>query len=157
MELLSPTGTAVLLKPVLTNAQIGRITTDRVYRKVILVADTELLSDNERQQSLGQIIHSFSQYQGKIVRFDLGFGRQRAGRLNAHETTRLIQEAYGFRGTKKLEVRAADDEDTPFETINLLDDRASYKLSVEYSRSQPITHARLYRMCLGKFLEDINI
>ena len=157
LELLSPTGTAVLLKPVLTNAQIGRITTDRVYRKVILVADTELLSDNERQQSLGQIIHSFSQYQGKIVRFDLGFGRQRAGRLNAHETTRLIQEAYGFRGTKKLEVRAADDEDTPFETINLLDDRASYKLSVEYSRSQPITHARLYRMCLGKFLEDINI
>ena len=43
---------------------------------------------------------------------------------------------------------------TAFETINLLDDRASYRIEVDYSRGNPITHERLYRMCLGKYMEE---
>ena len=50
-------------------------------------------------------------------------------------------------------VRASDNEDTPFETINLMDDRARYEIKVEYSRNNPITHERLYRMCLGEYME----
>lgn len=157
LQLLSPKGTLVALKPVISYAKIGRITTDRMYRKVVLVADSEMLSETDSQQTLGQLISHFSKYQGKIVRFDLGFGRQRHGCLNSHETASLIREAYGLNSVQRLEVKVSDDEDTPFETINLLDDRACYKIAIEYSRSQPITHSRLYRMCLGKYLEDNSI
>ena len=82
---------------------------------------------------------------------ELGFGRQRTGRLDSPETTKLIQEAYDYRGTTGLKVSTAQDEDTAFETINLLDDRDKFIIPVEYSRNNPITHERLYRMCLAEF------
>ena len=92
--------------------------------------------------------------QGRIVRVELGFGRQKNGLLNAAKVNDLVREAYGFSGTQNLRVSFAENEDTAFETINLLDDRASYRIEVDYSRGNPITHERLYRMCLGKYMEE---
>ena len=38
-----------------------------------------------------------------------------------------------------------------------MDDRACYKIGVEYSRNNPITHERLYRMCLAEYKEEQGI
>lgn len=153
LQLLSPEGVLVLLKPILSGTRIGRITANALYRKFILVADSEQLTDEQATQSLGQIINNFRRYQGRIVKVELGFGHQRHGLLNANEVSPLVHEAYQFPGTRSLCVRASDNEDTPFETINLMDDRARYEIKVEYSRNNPITHERLYRMCLGEYME----
>lgn len=157
LEQISPDGTLVLLKPVLTGNRIGKISVDKLFRKVILAVDSEQLVDGAEYQSLRNIIKNFKQYQGRIVKIDLGFGRQKKRLLNAGETSNLIREAYGFSGTQNLRVSLAENEDTAFETINLLDDRASYKIEVDYSRSNPITHERLFRMCLGKYMEEHDV
>lgn len=153
-QLISPEGALVLLKPIVSGARIDGVTPSKLYRKLVLVADSEQLSDEQSAQSLGQIISNFRRYQGRFVKFELGFGRQRHGLLNAHEVSSLVHEAYSFPGTHKLRVRVAENEDTPFETINLMDDRACYKINVEYSRNNPITHERLYRMCLAEYKEE---
>lgn len=157
LQLISPEGTLLLLKPILSGARIGRITTNNLYRKLVLVADSEQLDDDQAGQPLGQIINNFRRYQGRFIKFELGFGRQRHGLLNAHEISTLVHEAYNFPGTHNLRVHIAENEDTPFETINLMDDRANYKFKVEYSRNNPITHDRLFRMCLAEYKEEYGL
>lgn len=153
-RLISPEDTLVLLKPIVNGTRINGITTSKLYRKVVLVVDSEQLTDEMSEQPLGRVIKNFRRYQGRFVRFELGFGRQKHGLLNAHEVSALIHEAYCFPGTNNLHVRVAEDEDTPFETINLMDDRACYKIDVQYSRNNPITHERLYRICLAEYKEE---
>lgn len=157
IQLLSPAGTMVLLKPVVTGTRINAITENRLYRKVLLTADSEQLTTQQQNQPLGRILRDFGRYQGRIIKVDIGFGKQRNGRLNAREVVKLVREAYEFNGTTRLEVRSAENEDTPLETIDLLDDKACYKLPVEYSRARPITHDRLYRICLGQYREDLGL
>lgn len=154
LQLISPEGISVMLKPIVTGTRIKRITPKSLYRKVILTADSKMLSDENKDTSLWKVINSFHQYQGRVVRVELGFGRQRSGFLNSAETSQLIHEAYRFPGTQNLHVSTSDNEDTPFETINLLDDLANYRIPVEFSRSNPITHERLYRMCLAEYKDS---
>ena len=154
LQRISPEGISVLLKPITCGRRIAKITTDKLYRKCILAVDSEQLTEEQRTQSLGRIIDNFRNYQGRIIKIDLGFGRKRNGLLNSRETSLLIHEAYNYSGTQNLKVSVAEDEDTAFETINLLDDRASYKVTVEFSRNSPITHERLYRICLGEYKEE---
>lgn len=154
LQLISPKGTRVALKPVCTNTRISKITDGKAYRKLILTADSEQLTEENDNTSLGKLLRSFGKYQGRIIQVHLGFGRKRTGSLNAKETVALIREAYDFCGTTNLVASVSDDEDTHFETIDLLDDKASFKIKVEYSRGNPITHSRLYRICLGEITED---
>lgn len=154
LEMLSPENTSVCLKPVIIGDKISKITPEKLYRKLILVADANDLSEEDQDSSLGQILRATSRYQGRIVKLDLGFGRHKTGLLNAHNTTELVQEAYNYTGTSKLILRMAEDEDTAVETIDLMNDRAFFVIRVEYSRSNPITHERLFRMCLGRYKED---
>lgn len=151
IQLLLPEGHLVLLKPILCGSRIKKMSESSLYRKLILVADREQLVDDDVNTSLGGILSQFGKYQGKIVRAELGFGRQRAGRLDSIATTKLIREAYDYPGTSSLKVTTAQDEDTAFEIINLLDDRDKFLIPVEYSRNNPITHERLYRMCLAEY------
>lgn len=153
LQLISPEGTNVLLKPIVAGNRISKITPNILYRKVVLTADSQLLSVDEDNSSLSKIIRSFNQYQGRIVKIELGFGRQRHGVLNATEISQLVHDAYKFPGTHHLDVSTSENEDSPFETINLLDDLANYRLSVEYTRNNPITHERLFRMCLAEYKE----
>lgn len=157
LELLSPENTTVCLKPVFVGHKINKVTPDKLYRKVVLVADANCLGDKDKDSPLGQILRATEKYQGRVVKLDLGFGRQKTGLLNAHYTAELVQEAYNFSGTSKLFLRMAEDEDTAVETIDLMNDRAYFVLNVGYSRANPITHERLFRMCLGKFKEDNGI
>jgi hypothetical protein len=157
IQLLMPDGYHVLLEPILSGSRIDKISVTNSYRKVILVADREQLTEEDNKMSLANILRSFGNFNGRIVKIELGFGKQKRGRLDPVETTKLIKEAYAYPGTSGLKVRTAEDEDTAFETINLLDDRDKFLLSVEYSRNNPITHERLYRMCLGEYKEKWGI
>lgn len=152
LQLLSPEGTLVCLKPVLVGKRINSITPDKLYRKIILVADGQSLADDENH-SLGEILRSFGKYQGPVVKVEIGFGRQKKGHLNAHNITELVREAYHYNGTTNLKVRLAENEDCAVETIDLLEDRDSFFVRIDYSRSTPITHERLFRMCLGEYKE----
>lgn len=151
IQLLLPKGNLVLLAPIISGSRITKIAESNLYRKFILVADREHLTESDQEKPLAKILNQFGNYQGKIVKIELGFGKQRHGLLNPLETTRLIREAYGFTGTNTLKVITATDEDTAFEAINLLDDRDHFLISIEYSRNNPITHDRLFRMCLAEY------
>ena len=154
LQLLSPEGTSVLLKPIVSGTRIGKITPSARYRKLALVVDSDKLTDKQKKQSLGKVISDFNRFQGRYVKIELGFGHQRGGLLNSNEISTLTKEAYDFSGTHNLSVVMSEEEDTPFETIDLMDDRSSYKLDIEYSRNNPITHERLFRMCLGEYQQS---
>jgi hypothetical protein len=153
LQLISPEGTNVLLKPIVADHKIKKISPEHLYRKVVLTADSQMLTEAHENTSLWKILKSFNQYQGRIVKVELGFGHQRHGVLNARETSQLIHEAYSFPGTHHLDVSITENEDVPFETINLLDDLANYRIEIEYTRNNPITHERLFRMCLAEYKE----
>ncbi len=150
LQQLSPEEVLVTLKPISSGSRIAGITEQKNYRKVVLFADSEQATEDMPQHTLRTLLNNFKQYQGKFVKIELGFGHKRNRKLDPHEVTTLVREAYTFSGTYGLIVSKAEDEDTAFETINLLDDRATYKLHVEYSRRNPITHERLYRMCVAE-------
>lgn len=150
LEKISPEGIQVLLKPMLVGAKISTISESKKYRKLILVADSDQLDQQPEYESLRSIIKTFSQYQGKYVKVELGFGHKRNSFLNPRTTTFLIKEAYSFPGTQNLKVSMTDNEDTYCETIDLMDNRATSKISISYSRENPITHTRLFKLCLEK-------
>ena len=151
----APSDTMILLKPVMHGTRINQIRESAWYSKVLLVADTDQLSDEDRNSSLGALLHSLRRYEGKMIKIELGFGRQRRRSLSGADVTGLIREAYQFSGTQKLEVRTKFSEDCAFETIDLLDDRNKFVIMISYSRENPITHARLYNECVS-YLLGIN-
>ena len=157
IQQLSPKGISVLLKPVRAGNRISKIVPSSLYRKVILVADIEQFDEKDKNKTLYKTLNSFGRYQGRIVKVDLGFGHERTGLLNATATTDLIKEAYGFSGTQVLKVRQSDPDDVLFETLDLLDDCANYKLDIEYSRDNPITHGRLYYLCEEAYKRERGI
>ena len=157
IQLLLPEGHHVVMAPVLSGSRITKIAESNLYRKFILVADRDHLTDDDQDKTLAKILNQFGNYQGRVVKIELGFGRQKFGRLNPHETTKLIREAYDYTGTTMLKVSTAEDEDVGFETINLLDDRDHFLVSVEFSRKSPITHEKLYRICLGEYKEKMGL
>ena len=147
LRLLSPEGTKMLLKPIHVDRRISQVTENKFYRKIILTADSTDLPDEGIFPSLRSLIKSFSNYQGKCVKFEIGFGHK-SGNLDSSQSCQLIREAYEYSGTSKLNVSLSDDEDTHVETIDLMDDRANYKVDITYSRENPITHDRLFNRLL---------
>lgn len=148
----APEGTLVMLKPKYNPDKIGKINRVSDISKVVLVADSGELQEEDKVSSIGNLLSSFGRYNGDIIKFELGNGRSRKKRLNKSEVVSLINEAYSFSGTQKLELKAQWTEDSAFETIDLMDDRAAYLFNVSYSRNDPITHARLYALCRDKVL-----
>lgn len=149
---LAPEDTRVILKPKYNPDKIGKISRVLDISKVVLVADSGELQEDDKASSIGGLLSSFGRYNGDIIKFELGNGRSRKKRLNKAEVVSLIQEAYSFSGTQKLELKAQWTEDSAFETIDLMDDRAAYIFNVSYSRNDPITHARLCALCRDKVL-----
>lgn len=145
----APVGTVILLKPVMHGTRISQIRESAWYSKVLLVADTDQLLDEDRNTSLGALLHSLRRYEGKIVKLELGVGRLRGRSLRGADASNLIREAYQFSGTQKLEVHAKFTEDAAFETIDLLDDRNKFTVPMTFSRENPITHSRLYNECIN--------
>lgn len=157
LQLLSPENTLVLLKAIKTGNRLGKIQATNLYRRVLLVADTDELNEEHGEMSLAKTLKSFGKYQGRMVKIELGFGHQRTGRLNSGAVSSLVREAYNFNGTRNLEVRVSDPDDVSFETINLLDDRATYLIDIKFSRDNPITHKRLFKACLAEYKQEAGI
>lgn len=157
LQELSPENISVVLKPKMQNNRLSRIVSTNLYRRVILTADAEQLDERYNGSSLHKLLKTFGEYQGRIVKLDLGFGHQRNGLLQSDATTKLVKEAYAFNGIQKLEVRTSDPQDISFETIDLLDDRANYKIDFEYSRDNPITHNRMFYSCSSEYKREFGI
>lgn len=150
IQLISPEGIWVNLKPIMNNSAITKVNDTKFYRRVILTVDSEQLTGQEKDSRLGKILATFSQYSGKIVTVNLGFGKKRKMFLNKSDTIELLKEAYDFPGTEKLVVTMTESEDGKCEKVDLLDDREKIMFSLQYSRNDPITHERLYSGCLDK-------
>lgn len=144
---LSPQGTVVMLKPKYNPRKIAQVAHVSDILRVILVANSGDLQEEDKSSSIGRLLSGFGQYNGDIIKVEIGNGRHRNKRLNKSEVVSLITEAYNYSGTQKLELKAQWTEDTAFETIDLMDDRAVFLFDVPYSRSNPITHSRLYALC----------
>lgn len=147
IQSISPEETWVDLKPIMSSSAIEKITEEKYYRKVTLTVDSEQLIGRENDTRLGRIISAFSQYSGKIVTINLGFGRKRNVFLNKIDTIELLKEAYAFPGTEKLIATMSESEDGKCESIDLLDDREKILFELPYSRENPITHDRLFSIC----------
>lgn len=141
---ISPDGVWVNLKPIMCTSKIDIVKNSKLYRKVTIAVDSEQINDEEKETALGKIISSFSDYQGKIVKFELGFGKKRKKYLNRSDTIQLLMDAYEFPGTEKLIATVSDSEDAKFEKVDLLDDREKILLNLSYSREEPITHERIF-------------
>lgn len=153
IQVISPEGTSVVLKPIIKSKEINKIKQSSFFKSVILVADSEQLEEGDKQTGLGKIISSFSEYKGKVVSVNLGFGRSR-GFLKSNETAQLVREAYEFPGTQKLKVSLTDSEDGKIEKVDLLDDKEKITFDIEYSRGNMITHERLFKKCMEKIKKD---
>lgn len=153
IQFISPEGTLVALKPIIKSKEINKIKQDSFFRRVLLVADSEQLEEDDKQTGLGKIISSFSRYKGKLVYITLGFGHSK-GLLKSDETTQLVREAYEFVGTQKLEVALSESEDGKIETVDLLDDKEKITFKIEYSRENAITHERLFTECMRRIKKD---
>lgn len=143
---LLPEQTKMLLKPVIKGNRFSKVSEQAVYKKVILTC----YNDPHRQDdasSLGEILKTVGKYNAPTVHVEIGLGRKRGGKLNAAETTKLLREAYEDEDIQMLKVHLAPRQDEDFELVDLLEDRDCYILNIEFSRENPISHARLYSYC----------
>lgn len=152
---LLPENTRIALKVIQADNRINEITAQKLYRKVVLVADTNETADLLENSSLRTLLNAHAQYGGKVAHIEFGMGRTR-GRLNSAATAALIQEAYEAAATEKLEVTMADPDDNEFNLVNLLEARASYCVTLEYEREDPITHQRLLEACKECYRQEHN-
>lgn len=157
LQQLSGPNVEVILKPKMKTNTMVKVREKNLFRRVILVADTEELGEDQKRPNLYQVLKESGKYGGKIVKLDLGFGRQKRGFLHRDETFQLVKEAYDFSGTKALQLTATENEDTSFETIDLLKDRDGYDILMDYSREKTITHERLYDACLTQYKKEHGI
>lgn len=147
---LSPEGVCVSLKALMYNSAITKIKDSNFYRKIILTVDSEQLTEKDNCEKLRKIISNFSEYSGKIITINLGFGKKRKSFLNKTDAIQLLKEAYYFSGTEKLVASMSESEDGKCENVDLLDDREKIVFEMQYSRENPITHERIYNECLSK-------
>ena len=78
-------------------------------------------------------------------------GHKRKKNLNPGPTADIIRQAYYDNSTTFLQARIADSSDTKIETIDLLKDRESVVIFLDYSRDKPITHDRLFAECMDNY------
>lgn len=149
IQYISPESTSVALKPIIKSKEIDKIKQSTLFKRLILVADSEQLEDSDKHTSLGKIISNFSEYKGKIVSITLGFGRSK-GFLRSKETAQLVRDAYDFLGTQKLQATITESEDGKIEHVDLLEDKEKILFDIEYSREHAITHERLFAECMRK-------
>ena len=151
---MSPAGTLITLKPVYNQNKINTIDRANSFSKAVLVADASELTGESKASSIGKLFSSLKRYDGSIIKIEVSNGRSKKNRLNKGAIVSLIKEAYEYSGTQKLELRTQWTEDSAFETIDFLDDRAAYSFDVSYSRSNPITHERLYSLCKDSVISN---
>lgn len=145
--------TRVLLKVRGPANNLKKIQKENRYRKIIMALDIDE-STTVQDDSLGDILGRFARYNGKMLKIEISMGYLRDRELRSAEIVNLVNEAYKYPGTKKLQVRAAAPEDTEFDTIDLLADRQNMQIEVSYSTKNPITHERLIRVFRREYLEN---
>lgn len=153
LQEMYPEGTLIILNPYTHGKQINKIKPTSLYRKLILCADTEGITEDNCKPGLFSFLKNLKTYQGRYIKVEFSFGHSRSGFLKADETAKLVKEAYDYNGTRTLKVRAGnpDPDDISFETINLLDDREKFYIDLTYSRDNPITHERIFAACMEEY------
>lgn len=154
LSLIYPEGVQVYLRPILLNDTIDRITNNKMYRRVLLVADS-VQEEPDNNSSLRKMIKNYSKYQGIVIKIDIGMGRSK-GFLSSSDTAELIKEAYVDESVTKLVVSYTDSDDTGINTIDLLNDRVFFVISLPYSREKPITHERIFPRLLEKYNDEVK-
>lgn len=155
LSLILPQNTRVALKVIQARNQIQSITAQKRYRKIVLVANAKETRGLEAGSSLLRLLNTHAQYGGHVAHIEISMGRKK-GILNSEATAELIQEAYEAASTQQLKVCMADPDDVDFSTVDLLEDRDSYKVTLEYSRDNPITHQRLWEGCKECYQREHN-
>lgn len=142
-------GTKVLLKPVIDGSRIHQITNTAVYRKVVLACTIDSKKPIDSSRRLGKLLHSYSDYQGVVANISIGMGRKK-GRLNTNEVYELVKEAYEESDVQALKVQLDSTGIGTYEWLDLMLDRASYAIRLEYTNGDPILHHHLFNACLEK-------
>ena len=143
---LLPENTRIVLKVVQAHKKIQSMTEEKKYRKIILVANTKESHDLPEGSSLATLLQSYGRYNGTIAHIEISMGRRR-GMLNSKAAVELISEAYESDAIEQLKVSMSDPDDVGPTLVDLMEDRDSYRVVLEYSRDNPITHQRLFEKC----------
>ena len=151
LRVLLPEHTKLILKPIIKGNRIDKVTDKAVYKKVILACVNDPHRSND-DSGLGDLLKTAGRYNAPLVHVEIGVGRKRNNRLNSEEITKLLLSAYGDDDVQTLKVQLAPSKNDDFEFVNLLEDRDCFEFIMDYSRENPISHARLYSYCL----EDYN-
>ena len=146
-----PPDTNLHIKPIMKQDQIERIKDSCIYRKFQLVSDGSCSSLDEGS-NLHRVLKEFGVYQGNYITIEVSMGHIKSRNLKAKPTAELIREAYYSNSTTFLRARIADSTDTQVETIDLLKDRESIILEINYSKEAPITHDRLFEACKSSYI-----
>lgn len=144
---LSPDGTLIHMATVNQGKNIIKATTESRYRNVVFTVDTRKENQLNEDSGLKQIIEAFKKYQGAYISVKIRTSRESGSILNSSQVKKLIQDAYDYGGTSKLETDMADPDDLEFETIDMLDNRSQFVIEFSYSRQHLITHERLFAAC----------
>ena len=152
LKAMLPLDTKILLKPVISGRRIDKITENAGFRKVVLACSLDSKKDPDPTNRLGKLLQNFGTYQGAIANITLGMGRKK-GKLNSREIRALLEEAYNEGDVRTLKVQVDSVGAGVYEWIDLMLDRETCFVNVEYSREAPITHAQLFDACLEKIIE----
>ncbi|MCI8980001.1 MAG: hypothetical protein HFE52_04965, partial [Clostridia bacterium] len=132
----------IYLRPILSEIDLDAILkkTDKDYRKIrFKIADTDNLQEADYDNSpLGQILKGVGKYQGAFVDVTISMGHFRDKSLNDVAVNNTLNELVNNASTKKAEISIKEDADAPVEIIDLLSDKLSDYVQIEYELKKSI-------------------
>lgn len=127
------------------------LTTNTKYKKLLLTAKVDAMNECDKDSSLYQILKSFHSIGSSVAKVEFSIGHKTKQRLSTNKINKLIEEASSYGGIVKLQAQMSDADDTEFSMFDFLENKLSYKVHIEYSKENPITHARLLKGLLAMY------
>lgn len=140
----------IILKPIIAESELKKITTSKVYRSLTIgISMNEQIPDSI---FLNNLLKNFKEYDGVSYKFVISVGRAKKDKsLSPGLSVDTIKELYDKKYTTILKTSIKDSEDTKVEKIDLLDDRRKDSCEFTIEKKKPLTHERVFMEMYKKY------